>query len=252
MEEIDEIEEIEEIEEYKKEMKKELKIKWKNLNKLVEPDSDDEDEEVRLTSLCNEILLDASEVGDYKKIFRLIDSVANELGVDIDAEMLDEPLLLASGNGYPDIVELLIQHSANVNFASRGDTPLIKVAQNSIMNKDKQLNIVEQLIKAKADVNHKGDYGKTPLILATESNSPKIVSKLLESGADLNIKDDEEDTALTIAVSFDMEEIIQIIQDYQNEQNEPKTSVKKGRGTKKRKKNKRRQKINKSKRRKVI
>jgi hypothetical protein len=245
---------------YKVLMQKELERKWNYLRTFGEDEDEDEDEdeEVRLTALCNEILHDASEVGDLEKIIILIDQIQNELGIEIDVnQTLDEsgqtPLLLASGEGYPDIVDFLILNGANVNLASRdGTTPLIAVAQNSIMDKDIQLTIVEKLIESKSDVNVQEEYGKTPLILATESNSPKIVNKLLLSGADINIKDQHNETALDIAISNEMAEIQQIIQDYINKQNEPKTPAKKRGGTKKRKTNKRRQKLNKSKRRKTL
>lgn len=245
---------------YKVMMRKELDRKWKYLLTFGESESEEdyEDEEVRLTALCSEILHYASEVGDLEKIVLLIDRIQSELGIEINIdETIDRsnqtPLMLASRDGYPDIVEFLIQNGADVNSVSRiGDTSLITVTQNSIMNKDDQLNIVEQLIKAGANINFQDEYGKTPLILATESNSPKIVSKLLLSGADISVKDKHENTALDIAVSNEMVEIEQIIKEYQIQQNEPKTSAKKRGGTKKRKKNKRRQKLNKSKTRKTI
>jgi ankyrin repeat protein len=245
---------------YKVMMQIELDRKWKHLLTFGESESeeDDEDEEVRLTALCSEILHDASEVGDLEKIILLIDRIQRELGIEINIdETIDQsnqtPLMLASGDGYPDIVEFLIQNGANVNYvSSSGDTPLIKVAQNSIMDKDDQFNIVERLITSGANVNYQDKYGKTPLILATESNSPNIVGKLLLSGADISVKDKDESTALDIAISNEMVEIEQIIKEYQNKENEPKTSAKKRGGTKKRKRNKRRQKLNKSKRRKTI
>jgi ankyrin repeat protein len=120
------------------------------------------------------------------------------------------------------------------------------------MDKHDQLTIVEKLIESNANVNVQDEYGKTPLILATESNSPKIVNIFLLSGADINIKDRNNETALDIAVSNEMAEIQQIIQDYINKQNETKTHAKKRGGTKKRKKNKKRKKLNKSKRRKTL
>jgi ankyrin repeat protein len=209
---------------YKVMMRKELHIKWKYLITFgeSEDDDDDEDEEVRLTTLCSEILHDASEVGDLKKIVLIIDKILPKFGIKINIDETIEqskqtPLLLASGEGYPDIVKFLIKNNANVN-ATRicGDTPLIVVSQNSIMDKDDQLSIVESLINSGADVNYKGEYGKTPLILATESNSPKIVSKLLQSGADISIKDKNGSTALDTAIECEYEDIIQNIMEYQN------------------------------------
>ena len=208
---------------YKVMMRKELGRKWKHLLTFGESDDDDdEDEEVRITSLCTQILHDASEVGDLKKIVLIIDKILPNFGIKINIDETinpskQTPLLLASGEGYPDIVKFLIKNNANVN-ATRicGDTPLIVVSQNSIMDKDYQLSIVESLISSGADVNYKDKYGKTPLILATESNSPKIVSKLLLSGVDISIKDKNGSTALDIAIEWVYEDIIQNIMEYQN------------------------------------
>ena len=218
---------------YKVMMRKELNRKWKYLRTFGEDEDDDEDEEVRLTALCNEILHEASEVGDLEKIIVLIEQIQHEIRIEIDLDMVDESgqtsVLIASGEGYPDIVEYLIQNEADVNIASHSrDTPLIQVSQNSIMNKDTQLNIVEQLIHASAIVNCQGEYGKTPLMLATESNSPKIVSKLLESGTDVSIRDQDGNTALDIAQLCEIADIVEIITDYINKQNEPKTTATKG------------------------
>ena len=206
---------------YKVMMRKELDRMWKHLLNFGESEDDDEeDEEVRLKALCSEILHNASEVGDLKKIVLIIDKILPKFGIKIDIdETIDQskqtPLLLASGEGYPDIVKFLIKNNANVNAVSICDTPLIVVSQNSIMNKDDQLTIVESLISAGADVNHIGEYGRTSLMMATESNSPKIVSKLLLSGADISIRDKDGITALDIAMDWEYEDIIQNIMEYQ-------------------------------------
>lgn len=206
---------------YKVMMRKELDRKWKHLLNFGESE-DDENEEVRLKELCSKILHGACEVGDLKKIVLIIDKILPKFGIKIDIdETIDQskqtPLLLASREGNPDIVKFLIKKNANVNAVSICDTPLIVVSQNSIMNKDDQLTIVESLISAGADVNHIGEYGKTPLMMATESNSPKIVSKLLLSGADISIRDKDGITALDIAMDWEYEDIKQNIMEYQND-----------------------------------
>ena len=209
---------------YKVMMRKELDRMWKHLLNFGESeDEDDEDEEVRLKALCSVILHGASEVGDLKKIVLIIDKILPKFGVKIN---IDEPinqsnqtaLMSASREGYPDIVIFLLKNNANANAVrTRDDSPLILVSQNSIMDKDVQLTIIESLISAGADVNHIGEYGKTPLILATESNSPKIVSKLLLFGADISIRDKNGSTALDIAMDWEYEDIIQNIMEYQND-----------------------------------
>jgi ankyrin repeat protein len=207
---------------YKVIMRKELDRMWKHLLNFgeSEDDDDEEDEEVRLKELCTQIIHDASEVGDLKKIVLIIDKILPKFGVKID---IDEPinqsnqtaLMSASREGYPDIVKFLIKNNSNVNAVrTRDDSPLILVSQNSIMDKDVQLTIVESLISAGADVNYKGEYGRTPLMMATESNSPKIVSKLLLSGADISIRDKDGYTALDLAMDWEYEDIIQNIMEY--------------------------------------
>jgi ankyrin repeat protein len=210
---------------YKVMMRKELDRKWKDLLTFGESDDDDdddEDEEVILIELCSQIIHEASEVGDLKKIVLIIDKILPKFGIKINIDEIitqskDTPLMSASGEGYPDIVKFLIKNNANVNAVRIcGDTPLILVSQNSIMDKDVQLTIVESLISAGANINHIGDYGRTPLMMATESNSPKIVSKLLQCGADITIKDKNEYTALDLARELEYEDIVQKIMEYQN------------------------------------
>ena len=203
-------------------MRKELDRMWKHLLNFGESEDDDEEnEEVRLTTLCTQIIHDASEVGDLKKIVLIIDKILPKFGVKIDIdETIDQSkqtaLMSASREGYPDIVIFLLKNNANANAVrTRDDSPLILVSQNSIMDKDVQLTIVESLISAGANINHIGDYGRTPLILATESNSPKIVSKLLLSGADISIRDKNGSTALDLAIELEYEDIIQNIMEYQ-------------------------------------
>ena len=204
-------------------MRKELDRMWKHLLNFGESEDDDEEnEEVRLTTLCTQIIHDASEVGDLKKIVLIIDKILPKFGVKIDIdETIDQSkqtaLMSASREGYPDIVIFLLKNNANANAVrTRDDSPLILVSQNSIMDKDVQLTIVESLISEGANINHIGDYGRTPLMMATESNSPKIVSKLLQCGADITIKDKNEYTALDLARELEYEDILQIIMEYQN------------------------------------
>ena len=209
---------------YKAMMQKELDEKCKYLltfGKSYDYD-DDEDEEADLIKLCTKIINEAAEIGDLKKIVLIIDKIIPKFGIKINIDEPNNqsnqtPLMSASGEGFPDIVNFLIKNNANVNAVrTRGDTPLILVSENSIMDKDVQLTIVESLISAGANINHIGNYGKTPLMMAIDSNSPKIVSKLLECGADITIKDKNEYTALDLAREFECEDIVQKIMEYQN------------------------------------
>ena len=71
--------------------------------------------------------------------------------------------------------------------------PNIKKATEELLSKAKSAGAreVTWLIKKGADVNAVEEDGKTPLILASESNNnPGVLSALLEKGADINAVDD--------------------------------------------------------------
>ena len=67
-----------------------------------------------------------------------------------------------------------------------GDTPLHVAA---IRN---DTAIAEELIKAGADVNARGEHGYTPLHEAFEQNRPEMVSLLMAHGADVSIRNDDD------------------------------------------------------------
>ena len=73
---------------YKVMMRKELDRKWKHLLTFGESDDDDddEDEEVRLIELCSQIIHEASEVGDLKKIVLIIDKILPKFGIKINID----------------------------------------------------------------------------------------------------------------------------------------------------------------------
>ncbi len=62
---------------------------------------------------------------------------------------------------------------------------------------------IRAVISSGDDINAKGEYGVTLLMLASGfSNNPETVRLLLNAGADVNAKDDEGFTALIIALGL--------------------------------------------------
>ncbi|MFC1614759.1 ankyrin repeat domain-containing protein, partial [Gemmatimonadota bacterium] len=84
-----------------------------------------------------------------------------------------------------------------------GHTELILAAR------DGHTNIVEELLKAGADVNEKDIFGETALILAIRNGRTEIVRKLLQASAEVNEKDYLDVAPLSSAIFVGNAEIVQ-------------------------------------------
>lgn len=76
------------------------------------------------------------------------------------------------------------------------------------------LEMFNNVMKTKPNVNIQDDYGSTPLMIALQDSKLDIVNILLEAGADVNIKDTHNSTALMIAVECSTSEIINRLLDF--------------------------------------
>ncbi|OUM60578.1 hypothetical protein PIROE2DRAFT_27429, partial [Piromyces sp. E2] len=93
-------------------------------------------------------------------------------------------LSLACQYNNADMVSLLLEHGANVDFKDRNQwTPLHIACQNNNM-----MIMVQLLLENGASICEKGRDGNTPLHAASENNKPEIVKVLLDQGADVNCK----------------------------------------------------------------
>jgi ankyrin repeat protein len=71
-----------------------------------------------------------------------------------------------------------LEHGANVNVKNNDDiTPLFEATQN------RNMRIMELLLKNKADPNQKSVGGKTPLSVANEYKSRVLIKLLIKYGA---------------------------------------------------------------------
>jgi len=104
-------------------------------------------------------------------------------------------LMWAVSQRHVDVVEVLVRHRADVNLASTGgSTPLMFAAQGV-------LPAVRILLAAGANPNAThADTGQTALIIASTMGNTAIVEALLEGGADPGIRDANTFTALHAAV----------------------------------------------------
>ena len=101
----------------------------------------------------------------------------------------------AAGAGHADVVNALLQSSADVKAeGANGGTALMSAAQAG------HADVVNALLEGGADVNATMSIiGVTALMLAAGAGHADVVNALLQSGADLNAKNVEGGTALMAA-----------------------------------------------------
>ena len=119
--------------------------------------------------------------------------------VDVQGKYGRSPLHAASSQGHPEIVEWLLDSSADPKFRRTSDftTPLHTAA---LMG---QVEVSRILLQREVDQNALDCRGRTPLHLASERGNIDIVRLLLEHGVDVNAQDDSRSTALHLALAED-------------------------------------------------
>ncbi|XP_049583999.1 ankyrin repeat and SOCS box protein 9 isoform X1 [Syngnathus scovelli] len=107
----------------------------------------------------------------------------------------NSPMHVAASKGYPECIESLAQHGADLdqNIHQSG-TPL-HVACSS-----QQLTAVKKLLELGANVNV-GRSGESPLHIAARASNPEMVSVLLEHGADTSLQNPEGKRPMDLAAS---------------------------------------------------
>ncbi|MBI5237623.1 MAG: ankyrin repeat domain-containing protein [Deltaproteobacteria bacterium] len=178
-------------------------------------------------------LLDACYLGDLSKIKELVDkgTAVGPAGDD------DPPLVVASENGYLDVVKFLVSKGADVNAKGwaapliagldKGNLEVVKYLlehqadPNSVRDDTKMSalmiaaingsmkgypEIVNLLVAKRADPNVRGSGGKTALML---TDNPEVLDTLLKAGANINAVDDSGSTALTAAVMKNQRRIVE-------------------------------------------
>ncbi|KAF7364782.1 ANK-REP-REGION domain-containing protein [Mycena venus] len=147
-------------------------------------------------------LADACLAGRRDVILLLLDK-----GADINfAAKYGTPLSLASQNGHTQVVRLLLEKGADVNVATGNDGTALCAASSR-----GRTEIVQLLLDNGADVNFTaGKYG-TALFRASQNGRTEVVDLLLEKGADVNATAGNDGTALCAASSGGHTEVVHLL-----------------------------------------
>jgi ankyrin repeat protein len=109
------------------------------------------------------------------------------------------------GYGYPEVVQLLLAKGADVDAVGPDGTALsLAAARESI-------ELVELLLKHKANPNLEDFRGKRPLHNAARRGNERIAELLLDHGADMNARMIGDETALHEAMKYRHLSLMQLL-----------------------------------------
>ena len=128
----------------------------------------------------------AAAKGDRKMVELLLKKGAVVDGIIYRIRNYEEagfgPLHAAADAGQAAMIELLLSRKARINLETGDDhTPLHRAALSVAPGADEAMGV---LLKHKADLKSKDQFGKSPLLLAASAGKPGAVKLMLEAGAD--------------------------------------------------------------------
>ena len=169
---------------------------------------------VNATSETNKTPLYIAVEKNYEEIIDILLAQKN-INVDIARNTGHTPLIFASGKGYTDIVKKLVDKGANVNLQTPAKDYKFNALHFAIWAG--KVDTAVYLIKnTNINLEAKERFGKTPLLMALETNlapiennmvegnfantdRTKIVKALLAKGANINAKNGNGETPLILA-----------------------------------------------------
>jgi ankyrin repeat protein len=146
----------------------------------------------------------ASRCGNLDVVKMLLEHGA---AVNFQRGARETPLRGAAGEGHVEVVKLLLSRGADPNLVdASGFAPLNTAAFNG------KREVVDLLIAAKAYVDHARFEQVTPLMDAAERGHADVVRALLRAGANPNLKNESGATALSLAQANSKVEVVRLLE----------------------------------------
>jgi len=169
-------------------------------------------------------LIPAAERGHVEIVFELL----TRTDVDVNhinnlgwTALLEAIILSNGGDRHQQIVQLLVDHGADINIPDKeGVTPLehaqahgfteIERILNTALARDMRMiaaagqgdiETVRQLLAQGASIHARDENGRTALIAAAYRNDLAIADMLIQAGADVNVQDNTQQSAYLISTS---------------------------------------------------
>ena len=140
---------------------------------------------------------------------RILEKLVSSKGKwDADIEDLNRLLIGKSAIGEEHQVRYLISRGATADQMEMGTTAL-----NAAM-RYADVEMLETLLKASADVNQTNDKGISPLMRASLWANDVAVEWLLKNGAEINYRTDSGDSALSLASLYHHAEVVRLLLAY--------------------------------------
>jgi ankyrin repeat protein len=152
-----------------------------------------------------ESLVEATRDGNLPKI-RLLSK--NKSSLIQEDNRLMTPLLIACNDNNLEAVKILLEAGSDINKKHRenGKTPLILASANGYVD------LVRFLItKSGVLINAKDKEGRTALIHSVSFARKDVLAVLIEAGANVNSRTNSDDSALSIALKGGRSEIVAIL-----------------------------------------
>lgn len=140
-------------------------------------------------------------------------------GIDIETRDNDgnTAIMLAAHSGNLQMVNALIDAGADVNARDDlGWAPLIKAVYNAEMKRG-FADVVQALLDARANIEAPIGYGVRPLMLAAGYGETAVVEVLLKAGADVLARNEGGLTALMMVKQKHYVDVINILHDAERE-----------------------------------